>query len=416
MRGSKIYWLIFIVALILRLSWIFISGSYVHPEVWEQEEIATNLLNGSGFMCMHLGTVYHSLTQPLYPLFCAVVYFVTGHSYVILELLQAFISAFICIVIFNIASIIFGKYTAIISALLLAFHPGIIIYTAKLHPLIFDILFVSLVVLAFLKIRLNFSLRNRIYAGLVSGLCVLSRSTVSLFLPFAIAWLIYYGDYPKRKVITGGFLILFMAFLVVLPWQIRNYIIHKQFVFIQSTTEETLWLTNNPNASGSNYLSDGRIALDAASPEFLEKLYSLDEMGQRKFFHEQAHDFIKANPLRYVLSFMKRFYYSWWFSPQSGIEYPGFYLLIYKFFYGSIVIFAILGIFSGISCGTAMAKQGSYLLLSCLLSMSFAQSLFYVEGRHRWGVEPLLLIFTANGLFHFKDYLKYGLSRYSKKV
>ena len=45
-------------------------------------------------------------------------------------------------------------------------------------------------------------------------------------------------------------------------------------------------------------------------------------------------------------------------------------------------------------------------ILLMLLSISLAQSIFYVEGRHRWAVEPLILIFTAAGILSFMPFSK----------
>ena len=40
------------------------------------------------------------------------------------------------------------------------------------------------------------------------------------------------------------------------------------------------------------------------------------------------------------------------------------------------------------------------LLVVFMLGISVAQSFYYVEGRHRWGVEPLLLILVGGGIAH----------------
>jgi len=394
--------LIFILALSMRVLWVVIAKSYIYIQAWEYEDIAVNLLNGHGFAYSHLGTVYYSFVQPLYPFFCAAVYFITNHSFLVLTLLQVFISAFICIIIFKIADIVFNRYVAILSAILVALHPGVIIYTAKLHPFVLDTFFISLVALVFLHLNSDFSIRNQIIAGIVSGFCILTRSTIALFLIFVIIWFFYNGIYSKKRVILGGLVILFTSFIVILPWTIRNYIIHRQFIFIQTNVGEVFWRGNNSNASGSSYKINGRTILESSSVEFLKKLYSLDEMGQNRLFREEAVNFIKQHPFKCVSLFIKKNYYFWWFSPQSGIEYPRGYLLIYKILYSGILLFAISGIIFSLSSKISNIRWNAWLILFLLISISFAQSFFYVEGRHRWAVEPLLLIFTAYGLIEIK--------------
>jgi len=406
MKNFKLYLLFFSIAFVLRVVWIFITGSHIHPQTWEYEEAAVNLLNGRGFTFLHLGVPYFAPFPPLYTFFCAGVYFITKHSFLILELFQAAISAFICVIIFRIADSIFSRSAAILSAILAAFHPGIIIYTAKLHPLVMDTFFISLTVLAFLKLRSDFSIKNQIAAGVISGLCMLTRSTIVLFLFFAIIWFFYQKAYPKRKAIFGCFVVLFVSFLVILPWTIRNYVIHRQLIFIQAPAGELFWRGNNINASGSSYKADGRTILESASPEFLKKLHGLDDMGQNKLFKKEAFNFIKIHPFKAVGLFIKKSYYFWWFSPQSGIEYPKAYLSIYKILYSGILLFAISGIIFSLSSKINNIRCGAWLIVLLFISISFAQSIFYVEGRHRWAIEPLLLIFTAHGLIEIKDKLK----------
>jgi len=403
---KRIIAVVFISAFILRISWMLITNSHVHPQIWEYENIAINLLNGRGFTYFHLNTAYRSFVQPLYPFFCTVIYLFTNHSYLILQLVQIIISSFICVIIFEIAGIIFDRRIAVFSAILAVFHPGMIVYAVKLHPLVMDTFLISLVALAFLHLRSNFSVRNQIVTGTISGLCILTRSTIGLFLPLAIIWLLYRNSCPKKKIISGGFIILLTSFLIILPWMIRNYMVHRQVVFMQTTTGEVFWRGNNTNASGSAYKIDGRTVLGSSSPEFLKKLYSLDEMEQNKLFREEAFNFIKSHPFKAISLFVKKNYYFWWFSLQSGMEYPKLYLLIYKALYSIVILFGILGIIFALSSKIDNIRENTLLMLFLFLSISFAQSLFYVEGRHRWAIEPMLLIFTANGIASIKNMVK----------
>lgn len=385
---------IFIAAFILRLVWIFIKKSYIHPQAWEYEDIATNILNGHGFTYSHLGGVaYRSFIQPLYPFLCAAIYFLTNHSYLALLLTQSFISASICFIIFRIAITIFdNKNIAIFSALLYAFHPSLIIYTAELHPLFLDTFFISLTVLAFLKAGKDCSLNNVIFTGIVSGLCILTRSTIALFLPIGIIWLfMIQGDY--KRYVVKYFLIILIAFLVILPWTIRNLLVHKQFIFIQTSVGEQFWVGNNMHASGSCYLLNGKKVLEYVPPE----IYGLDEIGQYKAFSNEAVHFIKMYPRRFLALFFKKIYYFWWFSPQSGMQYPLEYLVIYKFLYSIIILFSVFGIYLAFVSKEFRVRQNACLMVLFLASISIAQSLFYVEGRHRWAIEPIMLIFAVSG-------------------
>lgn len=397
--------LIFTIALAVRLTWIFLTGSHLHPETWEYEIIANNLLKGDGFVYPFLGTIYHAFEAPLYPIFCAVVYFFTNHSYLALEIIQAVISSLTCVIVFKIADRMFGKRAGILSALIAALHPGLIVYTAKLHPLFMDAFLISLVVFLFMKLRAEISLKNQIFTGIAAGLCILTRPTIGLFLLLALAWIFYKKRYTEKKVLLKTLLVLCVSLLIVLPWTIRNYAALGRFVFIQNSSDWLFWCGNNQNATGTNYMPDGNMVCRQAPPEFYKRLYSLDETGQAKYLRQENFNFIKTNPLKFGLLFARKLYYFWWFSPQSGMLYPSLYFVIYKIYYAIICFFAIFGIALSLKSREEKIKEGTQLLLLLLFSISFIQSLFYAEGRHRWAVEPLFFIFSAYFFIYIKGRL-----------
>jgi len=191
--------------------------------------------------------------------------------------------------------------------------------------------------------------------------------------------------------------IIFIAGIVVLPWVIRNCYIHRQFVFMQTPALD-IWVGNNINASGTNYLKDGTPVHGLMPEDMINKIYASDELGQDRIFKEAAYRFIKEHPGKFALLFFRKLYYFWWFSPQTGVNYSHIYLIIYKIFYSLVVFFAIWGIAFVLTEDEQKARRKTLLILALFLAISIMQSLFYVEGRHRWAVEPLLLIFTAKGL------------------
>ena len=395
--------IIFFLAFILRLSWAFITNSHVHPELWEYEQIAINILNGQGFTYFYLGTVYYSFTAPLYSFLCAAVYFLTNHSYLALLIVQSFISSFICILIFKIAKELFSENVARIAALFVALHPALIIYASKLHPLFIDSFFMCLIVFMFLRLKSNFSFRNKLFTGFISGLSVLSRPTIALFLPFSAIWLFYKNNFSKKKIFFSVFLIVFISFIIISPWIIRNCSVHKQFVALQSNGQ-VFWFGNNPLATGTSHQENGS-PLKSLSPDLSRKVQGLNEIEQSELFWKEGFNFIKSNPLKFLSLFARKFYYFWWFSPHSGIEYPKIYFSIYKLLYIGISIFAAIGLILALKVGKDLVKQKIYLILGCLLLISLTQSFFYIEGRHRWAIEPLILIFTAKGFVYMKDKL-----------
>jgi len=195
---------------------------------------------------------------------------------------------------------------------------------------------------------------------------------------------------------------------VIGPWAIRNYSIYHQFISVTTMDGHTLWLGNHPLASGGAFAKDqpGVPAFDAAPVDFQEKVLKGNELEQRQLFSEEAKVFMTHHPFETLKLFSKKFFIFWWFAPNSGYLYPASYLLIYKIVYFLILSLAILGL------GALFEKQP--LRVRCergavaifIFSVAFVQAIFYVEVRHRWGIEPLMLIFTAGGMLKLWTLLK----------
>ncbi|HET6315017.1 MAG TPA: hypothetical protein VFG86_01065, partial [Chloroflexota bacterium] len=77
-----------------------------------------------------------------------------------------------------------------------------------------------------------------------------------------------------------------------------------------------------------------------------------------------------------------------------------------------VLSFAVLGGLYISRAGSAEARGLLSLLVTISLTISVAHALTYVEGRHRWGIEPLLLLLTAQGAAVAARYLR-GFARIS---
>lgn len=186
------------------------------------------------------------------------------------------------------------------------------------------------------------------------------------------------------------------------PWLVRNFVRHGVPIFM-TITGEHLWRGNNPNATGSSLTRDGVALIETADTEFRKKLQGLDEIGQMRLFMEIGTRYIIEHPGRFAWNVMKRLFYFAWFSPTTGLLYPAFYLLVYRIYYGAMLLAAGLGIFHLGHRLRGDDRAGwivPAVLVGTWLSVGLIQSIFYVELRHRWGVEGLMLVMSGVGILH----------------
>ena len=130
-------------------------------------------------------------------------------------------------------------------------------------------------------------------------------------------------------------------------------------------------------------------------PEVAPALASPDELDHSRAFLAEAVRFIEGNPLGFSALYARKLYQFWWFGPFSGRTYPAWQLTLYKPLYGLLLCLALFG-FAILARSRHRAE--AYLLLSIPVAVSVFQSLFYVQGRHRWMVEPFLVMFASVAL------------------
>ena len=398
--GPTAGWVIFGIAFLLRLGAGLFSGQLLHPETLEYDGMARSLLAGHGLVFQHLQIPYHSFAPPLYPWLSAASYWLCG-SLIILMMLQVVAGSALAVVVAQIA----GRFSAaaiapLAAGMLIAFHPGLIIYNVnKAHPLTFDALFFTLAVLQAFRLRERTTVRRAIELGVIVGAGTLSRATLIIFLPLVAMWLVWVLRKDSLKLVVRAIVVAGLCTTaIVIPWTIRTSLLHHQFVFMLTTDAEDFWRGNNPNATGSTYVVADKTALDMLTPRELADLYSQpDEVAQASWFTARSHAFIREHPREFVRLTAVKMLHFWWIAPQTGVLYPRSWFLGYVMYYVLVLLLAMIGAASIWRRGK-LARQQLLLIAAFLLALSFLQSLYYVEGRHRWAVEPILIAISGVGV------------------
>ena len=394
------WFILFAVALILRLGAAFLLNGLRNPEIFEYDDLARSVLAGTGFVYHHLGVNYHSYAPPLYSWICAALYMV-GLSTTSVLVVQMIVGAGHAVVTGLLAERLGGsRFAGLAAGVLVAVHPGLVVYaSAKLHPLPFDALFFTLVLWQCWKLAEHPTWMRALATGLVAGVGALSRATIVVFLPMAAVWAMWAAGHTQWRRVAARWMVAGLcAGAVILPWAWRNTTVNGEFVWMVSVDSEVLWRGNNEFATGHSYLGPNRIILDTLTTAERKELYRLpNEMAQSRWFHERAWSFITADPIRFVKLTVSKFFYFWWFGPQTGVLYPPNWLVAYKVYYVPVLVLGVIGVMTIVRSGRSRARAELVLLVLFLLALSSLQSLYYVEARHRWAIEPLVLIVAGAG-------------------
>lgn len=400
MTAKKKLILLLSIAFVVKVGLILYLKTYANPVKMEFEDLVNSLLSGHGYVYNFLGTPYRSFNTPLYSFICAGIYIVTGHSFLPVLILQSAATIILAYTVYMLANMMFDRTVSVTAAACVAFHPGFMYYDIyNLVPLSIDSSFIAAVTFLFLRYRESLTVSRMLIIGFLIGLGTFSRGIIGAMLPYLSAYIVLFVKNirfrEKLKLIT---VCAAAVMIVLLPWIIRNYVVHREFVFIATTNAECLYRGNNPTALGTSLTGDGRCVRELWPDDVKARIETLDEMGQKRYFEREAVRFIVENPVAFLKLYLRKIYYFWWFSHQSGSIYPGIYLRIYKIAYSMMVVFYLAGLVLTFRNGGRNAKECTVFMLIMMMSVCLSQSLFYVEGRHRWLIEPLLLIYFSYGL------------------
>ncbi len=365
---------------------------------------------------------------PLYPLFLAAIYNIFGHNLFIARLVQMFLGALICVLIYYVASKVFNKRIAVISALIGAFY-GPFLYWAGEMLIVTLIVFLDLVMLLIvLQAIEKSSTLYWLFGGIVLGLSSIARPNVLVFIPWVVVLIFLVHKLRETGVIKKLKLVYMLCFLagtfvVIVPVTIGNYLDTKDFVLISSQGGINFYVGNNPDADGRTAQAPG---IMEAHGEFLDNMWLVsvkhaeETEGKRlmpsqvsQFWYRQGLRFILENPWEWFKLMLKKCAYF-----LTGVEITNN-EDVYYFTRFSTVLRALMwhkGIAFpfGIICPLALVGiiisrrhwRRLLLLYGFMFFYMLSVVLFFVCARYRMPVIPVFLIFAGYTISYCVQRLK----------
>ena len=400
--GKRFIYFLFLFSLILNISFVFYRHDFYSPETWESGVLAENLVNGLGFSLSYFGNPLQpsSNMAPFYVFFLSFFYSITGItplSYISIQILQAFVQSLSVVLIFYIAKKLFNDngHIATISALFVAVFPDFIYSVTVIHQLTFTTFFIAIFVLYLLKLKDNPTLKTQIVCGGILGAITLTEPTILFFVPFVVLWIFFEKKNWRNalKIITC---ILIITILVVTPWTVRNYYVHDEFVRVKMSGFN-FWRGNTPPATITG-LPNG---LGDASPYMRMMLKNSTEVKGDRMLFDEALNYIKENPKKFITSFLRKAYYFWWFpKTDESIGYQT--NVLRKIVYTPLLLFAICGLFM------SFRRWKKFLPFYFLfISFTIGYALFFIQPRYRVPTtEPYMIIFASYAFYIFVINLK----------
>jgi len=389
-----------------RLIVAVVLGVAGNPRWWEYDLIAVNLWSGWGHSYERLGFVYAAYAPPLWSAILALLFFLPGDSRASVQIAQALLCLGAAVTVGILTRRIGGdERTSVVAGLLVAFQPSLLYYSvANSDPLPLNACLLGLIVLQGAALIAGPTRERALGFGLLVGLGVLSRGTPIVALPVVAGGLFlrFRGDALKPVLqATVAF------FLCVSPWLARNVAVIGA-PLITSTTGENFWRGNHAGASGGGKdLDGGEIAslerTNQALPLAIRAVIAHGtELDRHQVFMAEALKFIRAEPAEAVALFGRKMRTFWWKIESDPGDYSPIAARIYEWVYRCELALALLGL--GLlfrnRLGPSAHRIPAVLAVLVMIAISLLQSAFYVQGRHRFLIEPLLLMFASFGVVH----------------
>jgi len=235
-------------AVALRAPFVAIMHSQPTSDSYVYVTAARSLAEGHGYSYNGHPTAFFPIG---WPAFIAALYLIS-RSYSFAMVLWAGVglwaSATALIYVFGLK--LGSRATGIVAAFIVAAYPDFIFPSLRaFSENLFVPVFIGACILLVPRAGERLGMRRAALAGLVLGLAILVRSTAILLPAVLGLWLLL--QYRDRLSLKVAVTFAAVAYLVLVPWLVRNEVVMKTLA-ISTNGGYTLWLGDNPHATGGN--------------------------------------------------------------------------------------------------------------------------------------------------------------------
>ena len=398
--------LIFVVALISRVSFAHYSGVEVFGGDWARyDDQSNNILKGEFNLEVSL-----FITAPLYSYLVAGLKYIFNSRYVsVLELLQILLSAVSAIYLTKTAQLIFKKNNiSLVCGIVYGVYPVTLYFT---HTLGQESIFQSFFIVAiyFISKFLRYKQRkDLILFSIIFSLALLTKSHVLLIIPFLLVGVIIVKGINYDS-ISDVIIIVGIVFFLTLPYGIYNKIVNGVYV-ISSSGLGGHFLTGH-NDDTYTYLVDSppRDTIEYKRIKSMDymifrqlapKLGGLTHAEKQALYLRAGFDWIHDNPKKAIKLL---------FVNLRDFLMPGFNIQHYPFkaWLAALIMSTPIFVFAYIEIVRSCIKnyKEHIPILSIFLGMLLFSLGFYTQNRFRViTLEPFYVMYASASLVSFFKY------------
>jgi tetratricopeptide (TPR) repeat protein len=409
------FFIIFGCAFLLRLIYLFqidsiplffnLAGDGRTYDEWAQRIAAGDWL-GSG--------VFYQ--APLYPYFFGVMQFVFGHDLWLIRLVQISLGAVSCGLLFIAGRNLFSYPAGLAAALLLVCYAPAIFFDGLIEKSILDLFLLSLLLALVTRAMERPRWPQWLALGAVLGLLGLSRENALVLAAVVPVWIGFYFSHESgQKRLRWAGIFLGGLLLVLAPVGLRNLTVGDEFKLTTSQFGPNFFIGNNPSADGTY----GSIAKNIGEPQLegidatrlaeraLGRKLTAGEVSD--YWLEKSWSYIRSEPLAWLRLFAAKWLLVW--NRHEIEDSDDFYiyqqwssllsLLDWINHFGLLAPLAAVGLWL-----TRKQWRRLSLLYAMIVALAFSVAIFYVFGRYRFPLVPLLALFAGAAVIQLASFYK----------
>lgn len=339
---------------------------------------------------------------PLYPYFLAGVYTLLGHDPWLVRVVQCVLGAAACSMVGLAGCSFISRRVGVVAGVMMALYPPGIYFDGILQKTSLGFFLMASLLVTLCSCTKRPRWWPWLAAGALVGLLSLTRENAMVLGPLIIVWaLVSGGGIRAASMIVAGLSI------VLIPVGFRNYSVGGEFALTTFQSGPNFYMGNHEGADGRYApMIPGRETpeyerIDATSMAEAAVGESLSPAEVSQYWHSRAWSHITSRPVRWLGLLGIKWWLTWnrYEIPDTESYY------IYRdtssmlrvwgrvFHFGVLCPLAVVGVMS-----TWPMRRRLWLLHAIALAMAASVAAFYVFGRYRYPLVPVVSLFAAAGV------------------
>jgi tetratricopeptide (TPR) repeat protein len=345
---------------------------------------------------------------PLYPYFLGVLQIFVGHNLWLIRFIQIVLGALSCALIFVVGQKLFSRGAGIAAGLILAGYAPAVFYEGLIEKSILDLFLLT--ALLFLQFGIDevHSWVKWLGSGALLGLLGLSRENALLLAPILALWIWFvFVKTPIAARLRWVALFVGGLLLVLVPVGLRNLTVGGEFKLTTSQFGANFFIGNNPSADGTYASVRNQIGAPQLEGSDATRLAerSLGRMlapGEvSSYWFQRSWNYVRSYPGAWLALLVKKWGLVWNFREIEDSD--DFYIYQkWSWLLRSLGWFSHFGMLAPLAAvGVLLTLKDwrrLWLLHAMIISLAVSVTIFYVFGRYRFPLVPLLALFAGAGV------------------